>query len=94
MKQIIITEEEKNKIKSLYEQTTTQTTTVVPKTTTQTTTVVPPTAGIGTTDNLSGMINKKGTWSADQNKISLFNEKNQVVFEVRLNGGGDLNSEV
>jgi hypothetical protein len=83
MKQIIITEEEKNKIKSLYEQTTTQTTTVVP-----------PTAGIGTTDNLSGMINKKGTWSADQNKISLFNEKNQVVFEVRLNGGGDLNSEI
>ncbi len=76
MKSFIITEEEKNKIKSLYEQTTTQTTTVVP-----------PTTGIGTTDNISGLINKKGTWSADQNGIKLFNEKNQMVFEVRLNGG-------
>jgi hypothetical protein len=87
MGKFIITEEEKNNIKSLYEQTTTQTTTVVPQTTTQTTTTPPSTTGIGTTDNISGMVNKKGTWSADQNKISLFNDKNQVVFEVRLNGG-------
>jgi len=33
------------------------------------------------------MVNKKGTWSGDENTISLFNEKNQVVFVVRLNVG-------
>jgi len=77
----------------LTEQTTPQTTTVPsrpPQTTTvvtRTTTKTPPSAGFCSTDNNSGMVNKKGTWSGDENTISLFNEKNQVVFVVRLNVG-------
>jgi hypothetical protein len=49
--------------------------------------VVPQTGFVEST-NISGLENKKGTWSATDTQVTLFNDQNQPVYEIRLKGYG------
>ena len=48
----------------------------------------PPQTGFVESTNISGLENKKGTWSATDTQVTLFNDQNQPVYEIRLKGYG------
>lgn len=48
----------------------------------------PPSTGFVEATNISGLENKKGTWSATDTQVTLFNDQNQPVYEIRLKGYG------
>ena len=50
--------------------------------------------GFAETTNMSGTYNKKGTWSSDGSKITLFDENNKPVFEVREKSSTPSTSEI
>lgn len=49
----------------------------------------PPSTGFVESTNISGLENKKGTWSATDTQVTLFNDQNQPVYEIRLKGYTD-----